>query len=158
MLGNDFTTPGKAPCKAKFGAFAKAQLEADKAPAEQALQEIKVLAPNAKVFVVGYPDIAPKVGKCFNSLPWTEGDLKWFRGSVEKRGDASLKAGAKANGAIYVETFKQSEGHDVCQPVGTRWIEPLIGSLTGVPVHPNAIGEEQDAFDVEFTMLRDGVR
>lgn len=154
----DFTTGGKAPCKKKFGAFAKKQLEEDKAPAEQALREVKTLAPNAKVFVVGYPDIAPAHGLCFDSLPWTEGDLQWFRSAVEKRGDASLKAGARANGAIYVETFKQSEGHDVCQPVGTRWIEPLIGSLTGVPVHPNAIGEEQDAYDVELTMLSNGVR
>jgi hypothetical protein len=40
----------------------------------------------------------------------------------------------------------------------TRWIEPLIGSLTGVPVRPNAIGEEQDAFDVELSMLHAGVR
>ena len=39
-----------------------------------------------------------------------------------------------------------------------RWIEPLIEPLTGVPVHPNAIGEEQDAFDFELAMLRHGVR
>ena len=36
--------------------------------------------------------------------------------------------------------------------------EPLLGSLTGIPVHPNAIGEEQDAFDVERAMLNKGVR
>jgi hypothetical protein len=57
-----------------------------------------------------------------------------------------------------VDTFKASEGHNACQPVGTRWIEPLIGSLTGVPVHPNAAGEENDAFDVQRVMLNSGVR
>ena len=101
----DFTTPGKAPCKAKFGAFAKAQLEADKAPAEQALQEIKVLAPNAKVFVVGYPDIAPKVGKCFNSLPWTEGDLKWF---VVRSRSAATRASRRAPRQTVRSTSKRS--------------------------------------------------
>jgi hypothetical protein len=38
-----------------------------------------------------------------------------------------------------------------------RWIEPLIGSLTGVPVHPNAIGEEQDALRVEMALAQNGV-
>ncbi len=32
------------------------------------------------------------------------------------------------------------------------------GALTGVPVHPNALGEENDAFDVELSMLAHGVR
>jgi hypothetical protein len=36
------------------------------------------------------------------------------------------------------------------QPPGVRWIEPLFGSLTGVPVHPDATGEEQDALRVWF--------
>ena len=73
-------------------------------------------------------------------------------------GDSMIKAGAKANGAIFVNTFKASEGHGACEPVGTRWIEPLVGSLTGVAVHPNALGEEQDAYDVELAMLKAGVR
>jgi hypothetical protein len=148
----------KAPCEEAYGAFAAKTLEEDKGPAEQALKEVKALSPHAKIFVVGYPDIAPAKGSCPGKLPWTEGDLKWFRNKVEKGGDASLKAGAKANGATYVETFKPSVGHDICQPVGTRWIEPLIAPLLGVPVHPNAIGEEQDAFDVELAMLKAGVR
>ncbi|MEA2215310.1 MAG: hypothetical protein QOK19_871, partial [Solirubrobacteraceae bacterium] len=28
----------------------------------------------------------------------------------------------------------------------------------GVPVHPNAIGEEQDSYDVELAMLKAGIR
>jgi hypothetical protein len=147
----------KAPCKELYEAFVTKTLAEDKGPAQAALREVKLLAPHAKVFVVGYPYITPKKGKCPMVLPWTEGDLKWFR-SVQKTGNASLKAGAKANGAIYVDTAKASEGHDACQSVGTRWIEPLLFSLTGVPVHPNAIGEEQDAFDVELAMLSHGVR
>jgi hypothetical protein len=147
----------KAPCKKQFAAFVKKSVEEDKVPFETALKEIHTLAPNAKVFVVGYPDITPATGTCPGFEFWREGDLQWFR-KVTKSGDANLKREARANGAIFVDTFKPSEGHDACGPVGTRWIEPLFGSLTEVPVHPNAIGEEQDAFDVEEAMLRAGVR
>lgn len=150
--------PGKAPCKEEFQSFVTETFAADKGPQEEALAHIKELAPNAKVFVVGYPDITPKKGTCFSSFPWKEGDLKWFRSGVQKVGNSSIKAGAKAHGALFVDTFKKSEGHDACQPLGVRWVEPIIGSATGVPVHPNATGEEQDAYDVELAMLKAHVR
>jgi hypothetical protein len=154
----DLSTPGKHPCEDKYGAYVTKTFEEDKGPQEAALEKIHLLAPHAKVFVVGYPEIAPKKGVCPLAIPWAEGDLKWFRNKVEKLGNKKAKEGAKAHGAIFVDTFKPSEGHNVCQAVGTRWIEPLLGSLTGVPVHPNAIGEENDAFDVERAMLTHGVR
>jgi hypothetical protein len=154
----DLSTPGKAPCRDKYEGLVTKTFAEDKGPQEAALEKIHLLAPHAKVFVVGYPEIAPKHGICPTSIPWTEADLKWFRNKVEKLGNANQKAGAKAHGAIFVDTFKPSEGHNLCQPVGTRWIEPLLGSLTGIPVHPNALGEENDAFDVERAMLTHGVR
>jgi len=150
-------SPAKAPCQEHYETYVGETFAADKGPEEAALVHIKELAPHAKVFVVGYPEITPNHGHCF-AFPWHEADLKWFRDKVQKVGNKSIKAGAKAHGAIFVDTFKPSEGHNACQAVGTRWIEPLIGSLTGVPVHPNAIGEEQDAFDVELAMLKAGVR
>jgi hypothetical protein len=149
--------PGKAPCEAKYQEFVTATFAADKGPQEAALKRVKELSPHAKVFVVGYPDITPQQGGCL-AFPWYPADLKWFRDKVQKVGNASIAAGAKANGATFIETFKPSVGHDACQPVGTRWIEPLVGSLTGVPVHPNALGEENDAFDVLKVMLKKGVR
>jgi lysophospholipase L1-like esterase len=149
--------PGKAPCKAKYEKFVAETFAADKPAEEAALVHIKELAPNAKVFIVGYPDIAPKKSHCIQ-FPWHDADMKWFREKVEKAGNKMIKAGAKAHGAIFVETFKTSEEHNACQEPGVRWIEPLIGSLTEVPVHPNALGEEALAFDVERAMLDNGVR
>ena len=146
-----------APCKEKFHKFVKETREADKGPFEAALKEIHVLSPKAKVFVVGYPEITPATGTCPGFEYWREGDLQWFR-KVTKAGDAALKQEAKANGASFVNTFTPSEGHNACEPVGTRWIEPLFGSLTGIAVHPNATGEEEDALDVEQAMLNAGVR
>jgi hypothetical protein len=74
------------------------------------------------------------------------------------RDNALLKRSALANNAIFVDTFGPGKGHNACEPVAVRWIEPLIGSLTGVPVHPNATGEEHDAFALEKAMRRAGVR
>jgi len=147
----------KAPCRDAFEAHVKEVFALDKPEAEAALVHIKELAPHAKVFVVGYPEITPNHGHC-SAFPWHEADLKWFRDKVQKLGNKEVKEGAKAHGAIFVDTFKPSEGHNACEAVGTRWIEPLLGSLTGVPVHPNALGEENDAFDVQRAMLDHGVR
>jgi lysophospholipase L1-like esterase len=148
--------PGKAPCKAQYEKFVAETFAADKPAQEAAIDHIKELSPLAKVFVVGYPEITPAHGHC-SAFPWYEGDLKWFR-SVSKLGNKMIKAGAKAHGATFVDTFKQSIGHNACQPAGTRWVEPLVGSLTGVPAHPNATGEEEVAFAVQRAMLNEGVR
>jgi hypothetical protein len=146
-----------APCRSHIGALIRQDQEEDLVPAEEALREVHVLAPNAKVFVVGYPEIAPTNGYCPTAIPWTTGDLKWFH-SVEQRGNTELRAEANANGAYFVNTFSPSAGHNACEEVGVRWIEPLFGSLTGVAVHPNATGEQNDAYDVEKVMLGHGVR
>lgn len=154
----DFGHPNSgAPCQEAFEGFVTKTREEDIAPQEAALAEIHVLAPRAKVFVVGYPEITPVNGYCPAALPWTTGDLRWFNLDVQRRGNATLMREAIANNATFVDTFTPSIGHNVCEPVGVRWIEPLFGSLTGVPVHPNALGQEHDAIDVGLTMLFHGV-
>ncbi|HEV3045838.1 MAG TPA: SGNH/GDSL hydrolase family protein [Solirubrobacteraceae bacterium] len=155
----DFGKPNKgAPCKQKFSEFVTKTFEETRGPQEEALADIHVLAPKAKVFVVGYPEITPKDGYCPTAIPWTTDDLRWFHTQVQARGNTGLEREAKNNGAFFVNTFTPSKGHNACEAVGTRWIEPLFGSLTGVAVHPNALGEENDAFDVERSMLDHGVR
>jgi hypothetical protein len=148
--------PGKAPCKEHLEGFVNSTFASDKAPEEASLRHIKELAPHAKVFFVGYPEITPQHGTC-EVFPWREGDLRWFHNGVQKVGNSMLMTGAKTNGAIFVNTFRPSAGHNACEPIGTRWIEPLTESLTGVLVHPNALGEEADARDVEAAMQRAGI-
>ncbi|HUA12493.1 MAG TPA: SGNH/GDSL hydrolase family protein [Solirubrobacteraceae bacterium] len=145
----------KSPCKDNYEGFVTKTFAEDKPEQEAALRHIKELAPNAKVFVIGYPEIIDR--PCPN-FPWYEKDALWFRNKVQKVGDKLIEEGAKANGAIFVNTFKPSEGHNACQEVGTRWIEPLFNSLTGVAVHPNALGQQQDSYDIELAMLRAGIR
>ena len=38
-----------------------------------------------------------------------------------------------------------SEGHDACQPIGVRWVEPVLQGTNPVIVHPNALGESEMA-------------
>jgi hypothetical protein len=155
----DFGKPNEgAPCKEAFEGFVTKTFEETKGPQEEALREIHKLAPRAKVYVVAYPEITPINGYCPTAIPWTTEDLRWFHFQVQARGNANLALEALKNNAIYVETFLQSFGHNACEEVGKRWIEPLFGSLTGVAVHPNALGQEHDAQDVGLTMLLTGVR
>lgn len=147
-----------APCREAEEGFVTKTFEENIAPAEQALREIKERSPKAKVYVVAYPEITPINGYCPTAIPWTTEDLRWFHFQVQARGNAILALEALRNGAIYTETFLQSFGHNACEPVGTRWIEPLFGSLTGVAVHPNLLGQEHDAQDVELFMRLTGVK
>jgi GDSL-like Lipase/Acylhydrolase family len=155
----DFGKPNEgAPCREAEEGFVTKTMEETKRPQEEALREVHKLAPKAKVYVVAYPEITPINGYCPTAIPWTTEDLRWFHFQVQARGDANLALEALKNGAIYTETFLQSFGHNACEEVGKRWIEPLFGSLTGVAVHPNLLGQEHDAQDVGLTMVLTGVR
>jgi hypothetical protein len=155
----DFEMPNVgAPCEREYEAFVDETFAGDLAAQERALAEIHTLSPKAKVFIVGYPEIAPIDGYCPTAIPWTTGDLRWFHQRVEERENTIMRREAKRDGAIFVGTLGPSKAHNACEPVGVRWIEPLLGSLTGVGVHPNAVGEEHDALDVERSMRNHGIR
>jgi len=137
-----------SPCKSVFGSTFTDDINADGPVIGAALQHIHQLAPNAQVYVVGYPDILPQSGGCWPQMPMTTGDVAYLNG-VEENLDAMLKAEAQANGATFVDTFTQSIGHDACKPEGTRWVEPVVPSTDAISVHPNAAGEAEMAAAVE---------
>jgi hypothetical protein len=73
-----------------------------------------------------------------------EGDVPYVHGIQATLNDAVQRA-AKATGATYVDMNTVSTGHDACQPIGTRWVEPVLQGTNPVVVHPNALGEQQMA-------------
>jgi hypothetical protein len=73
-----------------------------------------------------------------------EGDVPYLRGIQATLNDAVRRAAA-ATGAAYVNMNKVSDGHDACQPLGVRWVEPVLQGTNVVIVHPNALGELQMA-------------
>ncbi|MFR9803423.1 SGNH/GDSL hydrolase family protein [Pseudonocardia sp. RS010] len=104
------------------------------------LGEIGARSPGARVAVVGYPALLPDEGPgCFPVVPLSPGDIGWLRG-IEKDLNAMLAAQAGAAGAVYVDTYTPTIGHDMCQLPAVKWIEGLLPTSPAAPVHPNAQG------------------
>ena len=125
------------------------------------LEEIESRAPGARVFTVGYPAILPETTDLFELcqpvLPVAEGDVAWLRDDVEKRLNATIRYVTVAHGDVYVDTYGPSIGHDACQPVGSRWVEPLVPAMDAAPLHPNRLGMQATATAVRSTMRDAGV-
>ena len=112
------------------------------------LQNIHARAPQARVLVVGYPDVAPRDGRgCYPLVPLSPDDIAYLD-EMLRRTNTMLAEQAAANDAEYVDTYEESAGHDVCTPPGTRWFEGLIPTAPAFPIHPNALGEASMARSV----------
>jgi hypothetical protein len=146
-----------APCEGQYENFVEEVFALGQPAREVAFAQVHARSPKAKLFIVGYPEVMPSNGYCPAAIPWTTGDLKWFR-EVTVRINAAFSRWAHANDATFIDTFTPSKGHNACEALGTRWIEPLIGSLTGVPLHPNVTGVEREALDVGNAMKQAGIR
>ena len=122
------------------------------------LYDIRVRAPRARVFVVGYPSILPPSGSgCWPLLPFSASDLGFLRG-VEARLNATLAGDAAAAGDIYVDTAGASTSHNACTSDDTRWVEPVLPSRGTYPLHPSAVGMAGMAGLLEQAMESAGVR
>ncbi|MFL6096167.1 MAG: SGNH/GDSL hydrolase family protein [Blastococcus sp.] len=134
-----------SPCKDRYGSSFEDTIRTTTYPAlVKALQAVRARAPHAKVAILGYPWILPPTVGCFDKMPIAEGDVPYLRSEQATLNDA-VKRAAAATGAKYVDMSTVSEGHDACQPIGTRWIEPVLQGTNAVIVHPNALGEQQMA-------------
>ncbi|MFG2350377.1 SGNH/GDSL hydrolase family protein [Streptomyces phaeochromogenes] len=135
----------KAPCKEKYASGdsdeVAQKIRATGNRLSLALTEIERRAPNARIYVVGYPAILPVEGTaCGRDMPVAPGDVTFLRQKQQEL-NTMLSERARAAGATYVDTFTPSVGHDACSPAGTRWIEPLRPSSPAAVVHPNEHGE-----------------
>jgi lysophospholipase L1-like esterase len=147
------TDLGGDPCRqhyTKGGTDQLAQAISAAAPGVAAgLAAIRQRAPHARVVVVGYPDILPVSGNgCWPEVTVARGDLPYLRG-VETSLNAMLATQAARAGATYVNTYTPSIGHDACQRAGTKWVEGLIPTTEAYPMHPNALGEQAMAREIE---------
>jgi lysophospholipase L1-like esterase len=110
-----------------------------------AIAGIGTRAPNARVYVLGYPSIVPEsdsplaTAACWPQLPMSPQDIPWVRAKVKEL-NAMIAAQAAANGATYVDIYTPSIGRDACAPPLLRWVEPLVIVGPAAPVHPNLTG------------------
>jgi lysophospholipase L1-like esterase len=132
-----------SPCKDRYGSsFADTIRNTTYPSLVNALKAVRARAPKARVAILGYPWIMPATGGCFDKMPVAQGDVPYVRGIQATLNDAVRRAAA-ATGATYVNLNTVSNGHDACQPIGVRWVEPVLQGTNPVIVHPNALGEAE---------------
>ncbi|WP_165355017.1 SGNH/GDSL hydrolase family protein [Nocardioides oleivorans] len=104
----------------------------------KAVRQIRARAPEADVYVVGYPDILPTEGTC-NAVGVPAEVLGPIADVVDVL-NGSLRDGATAGGASYVDMEAVSEGHDVCAK-GRAWVNgPRFRAGIAAPFHPKING------------------
>jgi lysophospholipase L1-like esterase len=139
------TTGRGSPCKDRYGSSFEDTVRTKTYPAlVEALNAVRAKAPQAKVAILGYPWILPETVGCFDKMPVAEGDVPYLRHLQATLNDAVQRAAA-ATGASYVNLAAASAGHDACQRIGVRWVEPVLQGTNPVIVHPNALGESRMA-------------
>jgi len=134
-----------SPCKDQYGSSFDDTIRTTTYPSlVEALRAVRAKAPHAEVAILGYPWVMPPSVGCYPRMPVAEGDVPYVRDIQATLNDAVRRAAA-ATGVTYVDFSTVSEGHDACQPIGVRWIEPALTGTNPVIVHPNALGESEMA-------------
>jgi lysophospholipase L1-like esterase len=133
------------PCKDRYGSSFADTIRGTTYPAlVKALRAVHHKASHARVAILGYPWILPPTDGCFTKMPVARGDVPYLRGIQATLNDAVRRAAA-ATGTSYVNMNRVSDGHDACQAIGVRWVEPVLQGTNPVIVHPNALGESRMA-------------
>ncbi|HRQ00053.1 MAG TPA: SGNH/GDSL hydrolase family protein [Terrimesophilobacter sp.] len=106
------------------GSYLKDRLATFVAPRiEATLAHIREAAPNAQVFVVGYPQLTPgsATDTCFtppgspDAVPLSGVDLNYIN-EIEHLLDEELHTAATAHGAHYIHTWGDTPEHTPCTP------------------------------------------
>ncbi len=141
--------PEGTPCTDAATGDVTRDLDEMKGRVAAALKGVVDRAPEARVLLVGYPQIVPATGSCPDLLPIAEGDLPFAR-SVNRGLADALENAAKAADVEYVDAFALTRGHDICAD------DPWINGQQNDPeralaYHPFA--EEQQAVADEIARL-----
>ncbi|RPE37789.1 GDSL-like lipase/acylhydrolase family protein [Streptomyces sp. Ag109_O5-1] len=137
-------TADRAPCRSRYVSGGTDEVEGRIRTAggrlAGVLRDIERRAPEARIYVVGYPAILPAEGTDCTAMGLAPGDVGFLR-EKERQLNAVLRDTARAAGAGYVDTYAPSTGRDACADPGVRWVEPLVPAAPAAPAHPNERGE-----------------
>ncbi|MQA25210.1 MAG: SGNH/GDSL hydrolase family protein [Micromonosporaceae bacterium] len=130
--GNDFGTfgnlvgvcptlresdPTGSPCREHFTVdgvdTVRANMTAIRDNVTAVLRGVRQRSPQAAVVIVGYPRIVPPKGTCPDVIPFADGDYRWAD-QIEQALNRAIRQAAKRTGAVYVDTYTPSLGHDAC--------------------------------------------
>jgi lysophospholipase L1-like esterase len=147
------TTLGQgSPCQQQLGSSFEDTVRNVTGPSlVAALNAVKQAAPNARIAILGYPAILPPTGGCYPVMPVAVGDVPYLY-SLQTTLNQVIADAARQTHVTFVDMTGPSQGHDACQPLGVRWVEPVLTGTNPVIVHPNAQGEQAMAAAVTRTL------
>jgi lysophospholipase L1-like esterase len=142
-------------CAARFTAGGVDQIdEAIKATAPRiaaVLEQIRRLAPNARILLVNYLDAVPLDGTgCWSpDVPVQNEDMAYLAAKFVEMNEMLASTAALENVRV-ADTFTPTVGHDVCRAPTVRDVEGLLPlSLhpldVNFPMHPNGAGAKAQA-------------
>ena len=114
------------------------------------VRAIGTRAPQARILLIGYPQLLPDTGTCRSKLPLAMGDFAYV-GELNLRLARSVSQGGLRSGADFVDLVEASQGHDICSA------EPWIAGVRGDPrramgLHPYP-AEQRAVADLVIAML-----
>lgn len=103
------------------------------------LRGIRERSPDATIMLVGYLRLLPPTVGCWPVVPIARGDVPYLDG-LHQQFTKVLAEQADTNGALFVDAYTASSGHDTCQAPSAKWVEGILLTRPAFPVHPNANG------------------
>lgn len=111
---------------------------------ERVVSAVAERAPDARVLLIGYPQIIPSEGTCRPRLPLAVGDYAYVL-DLNLQLSEAVKEGGTAAGAEFVDMVAASQGHDICsdQPwvAGIRGKDNFAAGLHPYPAEQKAVAD-----------------
>ncbi|HSV41269.1 MAG TPA: SGNH/GDSL hydrolase family protein [Nocardioidaceae bacterium] len=116
---------------------------------EAVLGLVQRRAPQAKVVLVGYPQIIDPAQSC-RALPFPR-DVRERMASLQRRLNTVMAAAATATGAIFVDLVPVSAGHGICSK--RPWVNGQDVARGGAaPYHPFGVEMRAVAREIELAL------
>lgn len=114
----------------------------------EVVEQVRSRAPQARVLVVGYPQVAPSGSEGCDDLPLEAGELGLVR-LLNQQLSAAQERAAEQSGAEFVDLWEATDGHALCDD--EPWINGR-GFDGAVPYHPLA-AEQRAAANAVIEVL-----
>ena len=103
------------------------------------LGDVKRLAPNARILLVGYPKLFPARGACSRIPRMRPQDRSTFR-QINRRLRDQMRHAARDSGVEFVDFYSLSYGHNICSR--HPWVQGRVGNVRlGAALHPLPAGQ-----------------
>lgn len=151
-LGLASSDPDGTPCSDAIRGDVEKVLPETEESIGRLLDAVVAAAPDARVVVVGYPDLLPRTGSCPDRVPLAAGDYPLLNEVTDRLSDL-LREQAEARDLDFVDLAGPSRGHDICSD--EPWVNGQDVAPDGtIPFHPFAA--EQAAVARLVTALVEG--